>query len=294
MKAVEIARELGAARKSGPWWSCRCPAHDDRSPSLSLRDGDRGLIIRCWAGCDPREVLAELRRRRLTDRSRSTSSANELLDDRRDRECRIEIVRRVWNGARNARGSLVERYLRSRGITVLPPLSLRWMPSLRRPDGTHAAAMVGRVDNFDGELTGISRTWLDRGTDRTWRRRDRASLGWIAGGAVRLAPAAETLLIAEGIETALAGMQTSGLPGWAALSAGGIERLILPDAVRDVLIAVDRDANGTGERAARAAAARWLAEDRRVRPPHPACHRCRCRGSDRRCAPCCVRSPAPA
>jgi putative DNA primase/helicase len=48
--------------------------------------------------------------------------------------------------------------------------------------------------------------------------------------------------------------------------------LILPAEVRDVLIAADHDASGAGERAARIAAARWLAEGRRVRiaiPPEP-------------------------
>ena len=41
------------------------PAHGDRAPSLSLRDGDRRLIVRCRAGCDPREVLAALHSRGL-------------------------------------------------------------------------------------------------------------------------------------------------------------------------------------------------------------------------------------
>lgn len=60
-------------------------------------------------------------------------------------------------------------------------------------------------------------------------------------------------------------MIATGWPGWAALSAGGIERLILPDEARDIVIAADHDANGVGERAARKAALRWAAEGRRVR-----------------------------
>jgi putative DNA primase/helicase len=95
-----------------------------------------------------------------------------------------------------------------------------------------------------------------------------------SGGAVRLAPALpnDWLVIAEGIETAFAIMQATGLPAWAALSAGGIERLILPASVRRVLITADNDANGAGAHAARTAAAGWLAEGRRVRiamPPEP-------------------------
>ena len=48
--------------------------------------------------------------------------------------------------------------------------------------------------------------------------------------------------------------------------------LILPPIVREVMILVDHDASGAGERAAHTAAARWLAEGRRVRialPPEP-------------------------
>jgi putative DNA primase/helicase len=62
------------------------------------------------------------------------------------------------------------------------------------------------------------------------------------------------------------------MPAWAALSASGIHALILPPEATHVIICADHDASGTGERAARDAAARWLAEGRRVRiamPPAP-------------------------
>jgi len=48
MSAARIAQALGGARRSGEWWSCLCPVHPDRQPSLALRDGDRGLIVRCF------------------------------------------------------------------------------------------------------------------------------------------------------------------------------------------------------------------------------------------------------
>jgi len=42
---------------SGKWFAL-CPAHDDRSPSLSVTDkGDR-LLFHCHAGCHPEDVLA--------------------------------------------------------------------------------------------------------------------------------------------------------------------------------------------------------------------------------------------
>jgi phage/plasmid primase-like uncharacterized protein len=75
---------------------------------------------------------------------------------------------------------------------------------------------------------------------------------------------AETLLVGEGIETCLAAMQATAQPAWAALSTSGLVALRLPLAVRHVVILADNDRNGAGERAARRAAQRWLAEGRRV------------------------------
>jgi putative DNA primase/helicase len=128
--------------------------------------------------------------------------------------------------------------------------------------------MIGVVRNVDGELIGVHRTYLTP----DYRRRDRASLGPAGGGAVRLAPAAETLLVGEGVETCLAAMQATAQPAWAALSTSGMMALALPSIVRTVVILADHDRNGAGERAARVAGQRWLAEGRRVRialPPEP-------------------------
>src|SRR4051794_14387479 len=59
-----IARRLGGARKNGGGWDCRCPAHDDHEPSLSLSVGEDGrLLWCCHTGCDQADVLAGLRKR---------------------------------------------------------------------------------------------------------------------------------------------------------------------------------------------------------------------------------------
>jgi putative DNA primase/helicase len=48
-------------RKSGAGWSARCPAHEDRNPSLSVRTGDDGrALVFCHAGCDIREITRVL------------------------------------------------------------------------------------------------------------------------------------------------------------------------------------------------------------------------------------------
>jgi len=38
----------------------KCPAHDDKSPSLSIRDTDGTILIHCFAECSPDDVLAAI------------------------------------------------------------------------------------------------------------------------------------------------------------------------------------------------------------------------------------------
>jgi hypothetical protein len=51
MHAAEFATRVEQVRHCGDHYVARCPAHADRSPSLSFRDGQRGLLLHCWAGC---------------------------------------------------------------------------------------------------------------------------------------------------------------------------------------------------------------------------------------------------
>ncbi|WP_291862488.1 DNA primase [Accumulibacter sp.] len=51
---------LDRVKRTGPGtWTARCPAHADRSPSLSIRElDDARVMLHCHAGCDVQEVLA--------------------------------------------------------------------------------------------------------------------------------------------------------------------------------------------------------------------------------------------
>lgn len=67
MTAEQLAVSLGRhTRKSGGGFMACCPAHDDRTPSLSIDDGDEGrLLVRCMAGCDQGDVIEALKSRGL-------------------------------------------------------------------------------------------------------------------------------------------------------------------------------------------------------------------------------------
>ena len=64
MNAAEIAQHL-RGRKSGTNWMACCPAHDDRNPSLGLRDADGTVLVHCYAGCEQAAVIAALAARGL-------------------------------------------------------------------------------------------------------------------------------------------------------------------------------------------------------------------------------------
>lgn len=60
MTILEIARRLDATARGGRWFA-RCPAHDDRQPSLSLREGSDGkTLLHCFAGCAPAAIVEAL------------------------------------------------------------------------------------------------------------------------------------------------------------------------------------------------------------------------------------------
>ncbi len=60
MDAEAIANLLNGKR-SGRGWLCNCPAHNDKSPSLSVTDTDDGkTLIRCFAGCSAEAVVSSM------------------------------------------------------------------------------------------------------------------------------------------------------------------------------------------------------------------------------------------
>jgi hypothetical protein len=59
MRSDALLARLDLVRKTGNGrWVCRCPAHDDRGPSLSVRELDDGrVLLHCFAGCEVQSIL---------------------------------------------------------------------------------------------------------------------------------------------------------------------------------------------------------------------------------------------
>jgi hypothetical protein len=275
MTAETIAKALGG-RKAGSGWAARCPAHDDRTPSLSIRDAeDNKVLVRCHAGCDQERVIAALRGRGLWaekgPRSPSRVARRTHVEHKPDQDDtrRSEIALAIWQSAQPAQGTPVETYLAARGIDLPPPDALRFHPRLKHPLGGIWSAMVALVTNgVNGTPLAIHRTYLAHdGAGKAPVEPQRMMLGPCRGGVVRLADHGDVLMVGEGIETCLAAMRATGHPAWAALSTSGLRALDPPKTVRDVIVLADGD--DAGEAAARDCAGRWKREGRRVRIARP-------------------------
>jgi hypothetical protein len=222
---------------------CRCPAHDDRTPSLSVRPGRSRLLLHCFAGCDPSTILRALEADRLLEPGPGGIARPEsgLRDDRRD-----SAALRLWRDARPIGGTPAAAYLESRGIEAAPA-ELRYHPRTplgRAPLTQYRPALIAAMRDDSG-LLAIHRTFIDPfGRGLAPLPNPRRGLGRFGRGAVRLGGSAPRLGLAEGIETALSATALFGVPCWAALGSGRFGGVAFPAEVRELVLFLDNDAGG--------------------------------------------------
>lgn len=235
---------------------CQCPAHADSSPSLSVSETRDGrVLVHCFAGCDQRAVIDALRRMglwpdgKLVDDpsypGRLTTPPDDMDKDERERR---KKARELWFGAKDASGTPVETYLRSRAIRLRVPPSIRFAPRCRHPHGDDLPALVGAIQDGEGKITGVQRIYLAAdGAGKADVTPTKATLGPMKDGAVRLAKAGEILGLAEGIETALSARQLFSIPVWATLGANRLGAVTLPECVKRIYIFADTGEVGLRE-----------------------------------------------
>lgn len=254
-----------------------CPFHREKSGSFSVNDakgfyhcfgcGAHGDILDWWMrveGVSFEEATARLRRE-----AGATPAPIERDDRNSSRDC--ETARKqaealsIWRASRPIGGTVAETYLReARRIGVALPDCLRFHPRLAigpRELGD-APAMVAAVTDLAGELVAIQRTYLlQDGSGKAAIERPKRALGPVGLGAVRLAPAAAIVGVAEGIETGLSAMELFCVPVLCVLGSN-LSRVELPASVRNVAIFADR--GEAGERAAAIASRAFHEQKRKV------------------------------
>lgn len=240
----------------GRYGMVRCPVHDDRRPSLSVRNDDNGnLRFHCFTGCDYRDVRDAFRQRGLLDGQGWPHRADPAANVRRQREeAEVHNARRrrqaldLWRRGQPITGTPAERYVRGRGITCALPDPIRYVKDCWHLSAKRLPALVAPIVTPDGAITSVQRIYLSAdGTGKARVDPNKAMLGQPAGGAVHLSDAPGPLVVAEGIETALSllcGLTPQPASVWAALSTVGMKALRLPPKPGELVIALDADPPG--------------------------------------------------
>lgn len=268
-RAIDVCRlYLPNGKRVGDYWIVG-DAHGAKGRSLFVRlvgppsgkgaagkwqdaaTGDHGdLLDLIAAACrfkNHRDARDEARR--FLNRSSSLLPSLTICRNRRDR---TQAAQRLFNASQPIAGTLAEAYLGSRGIPDVAGLgALRFHPrcTYREEAGArpeHWPAMIAAVNNDDGVVTGVLRTWLARdGRSKAPLDAPRKALGTLAGNAVRIGAANDVLIVGEGVETVLSLRSVLPfMPFAAALSAQHLGMFHFPSTVRRLYIAVDRDDAG--------------------------------------------------
>jgi putative DNA primase/helicase len=235
--------------------------------------------VKCFGGCDSRELLAELRRRDLLphqerDNAPRPNHPSSLppTDNEPPLQSRIESVLDrslpLW-------GTIGMTYLQRRGLDVelLDPSAVRFMPET----GHFAPALVAIITAFNDAERVLGLQFTPLKPDGSGRSGDRYFLTGSrpGGGVVRLVNDAEVtteLGVCEGVETGLGAMTTMRRSGrlvrpiWAALSAYNMPKLAPLPGIERLIIYADNGA--AGAKAAKQLAALWAdGRDVFIAPP---------------------------
>ena len=261
-----------------------CPVHGGRDGFRLFRDAEVSgggicnscgpkpegfallMWLRDWSFPDALKAVAQTlngvsfsrglpQRRPLT-----TITTPNKQDDARVRELLRDTWRASlpWDGQKS---SLVKAYLRCRGLnpeTLPKQMPLRFHPAMPYWEdevylGRHPA-MLALVSGADGQPVTIHRTFLTQDGRKASLPYPKKFMPYpsdrnLTGGAVRLCQSEPVLGIAEGIETALAVRQATGMAVWAALSCTLLERFEPPEGTRQVFIWSDLDEKLAGQKA---------------------------------------------
>lgn len=170
----------------------------------------------------------------------------------------------LWESSQECGGSdPVTKYLRGRGL-FMAIKDVRYCPNCYEAETkSQMPAMVAKVRNPQGRPVSIHRTYLNSTSKAPIKSQKKMMprTESLAGSAIRLFSVDDTVGVAEGIETAVAAMQLSGIPTWATASSIMMESFQPPDGVRHVVVFGDGDANFTGQAAAYKLAKRLFQND---------------------------------
>src|SRR3954471_21341388 len=157
MTAAEIGHAL-QGKPSNRGFLCRCPVpghgqgRGDWHPSLWITDGAERLLVKCFAGCDSRDVIAALRQTGFIEQPASTIRPRIFIECHSITHEPDRKALALWTSAMPALGTAVELHLRRfRGITIEIPDTIRC---------GRGPSMVAAVQRLDGQVVAVQTTHL--------------------------------------------------------------------------------------------------------------------------------------
>jgi putative DNA primase/helicase len=288
-----VAKALGGHVAARDTVLCPGPGHSARDRSLAVRldpAAPDGFLIYSHAGDDWRACRDYVRARLGLPRWEPGDEQQRTIPPQRvekwdlaaveaeanegsrawteDEVLRVAAARRIWNEARDPRGTLAEKYLRETRKLDLPdglagPV-LRFHPRCPWRESTgkidRIPALIAAFTSVDDDaVTAVQRIALK--SDGT--KLDRRMLGIVTRAAIKLDPAADALAVGEGIETCMAARQLGFKPAWALGSVGAISFLPMIDGVKQLTIL--GEAGEASAKAIKICGTRWRKAGRRVR-----------------------------
>jgi hypothetical protein len=234
-ETLKIVERLGGTWH-GAYGMCRCPAHEDSEPSLSIKQGRTSILVHCFAGCEGGDIMSAIRH------VLGSSVARQEPERAPYRPKRL-LHLPLWDTATPIDGTLAEKYLKDiRGITFIPN-DVRFHP--RCPKGKSPkteflpALLVGIFK--DGTLIAVQRIFLD---PRTARYTAKMILGDSRGGSWPSGFSGEHMAIAEGFETACAYQQITDQEAGTCFGTRNFPIFEPPEGISRITHLPDNDAEG--------------------------------------------------
>jgi putative DNA primase/helicase len=187
--------------------------------------------------------LAERNRRRVeNERAQEARKAQEAAQDQDTRE----FCAGIWNECIPIECTLAEKYLHLFHLPTPPdgwPPVLGFHPALQYPGKGKMPALVARVDDVSGELTGIWREFIRADGRKADVPQQKLALGPVAGGAVRLGGMNKRIGVCEGLRTGLGAWALINFkyPIWPCMSTSGLIGFEVPLGVESLVIYPDGD-----------------------------------------------------
>lgn len=205
----------------------------------------------------------------------SDAIENEYYEIAKNPQRKRELLNLIWKQGKSVvNDDPVDRYFKARRIVLTQFSSaLRFHPGLDYYDGKQLIgtfpAMIALVTDENSCGVTIHRTYLGDAckadVEKPKKLMSPVREGATRGASIKLyKPENREIVVAEGIETALALHFSAQVSVWATLSANGMEQVIIPSSITKVIIAVDNDENLVGQKAAEKLAKRLKAEGRKV------------------------------